>query len=136
MVEVVIQHQHQDVAMFLDVAPSHIELSMSKWMLPQVKTYPVKHLTLRLVHCDGIAQPEWELSLLDHQSTPGQGEPEYDAREDKPPALQLLHDDQVLADISHNDLGVVHQPILDRDVACHHVQAVEFQFQFVLRHTW
>ena len=82
MVEVVIQRQDQDVATIPDAARSHIELSMSKWMLPQVKTYPVKRLTLQLVHCDGIAQPEWELSSLNHQSTPGQGEPEDDARED------------------------------------------------------
>ena len=90
---------------------------MCKWMLPQIKTYPVECLTLRLVHSDGVAQTKWELSLLDHQSTPGQGEPEYDVREDKLPALhQHLHGDQMLADLSHNDLGVVHQPILDRDV--------------------
>ena len=58
MVEVVVQRQDQDVAMIPDTARFHIELSMSKWMLPQVKTYPVERLTLRLVHCDGIAQPE------------------------------------------------------------------------------
>ena len=76
MVEVVIQRQDQDVAAIPDAACSHIELSVCKGMLPQVKTYPVERLTLRFVHCDGIAQPEWELSSLDHQSTPGQGKPE------------------------------------------------------------
>ena len=34
VVEVVIQHQDQDVAVIPNVAHSHIELSISKWMLP------------------------------------------------------------------------------------------------------
>ena len=138
MVEVVVQCQDQDVAVISDAACSHIELSMCKGTLPQVKTYPVKRLTLRLLHCDGITQLELELSSLDHQSTPGQGEPEDDAREDELPAFhQCLHGDQVSADLSHNDLGVqvVHQLILDRDVSCHDAQTVELQFQLMLWHT-
>ena len=106
---------------------------MCIWMLPQVMTYPVKRLTLRLVHSDGITQPE---SLLNHQSTLGQGESEDDLREDKLPALhQRLHCDKVSVDLSHDDLGVVHQLILDQDVSCHHSQAVELQLQLVLQHS-
>ena len=72
-------------------------------MLPRVKTYPVECLTFRLVHCDGIAQPEWELSLLDHQSTPGQAEPEDDVREYKLLVLhQCLYSDQVSANLSQS----------------------------------
>ena len=94
--EVVIQRQDQDVVTMPDAARSHIELSMYEWMLPQVKTYPVERLTLRLVHRDGIARPEWELSLLNHQSTPVYGEPEDDAREHKLPVLhQCFYGDQM-----------------------------------------
>lgn len=72
----------KDVVKTFDAARCNIELSMSKWMLTQVNTYPAKSLTLQLVHCDGITQPEWKLSI-NHQSTSGQGEPEHDARKYK-----------------------------------------------------
>ena len=97
-------------------------------MLSQVNTYLVQCLALRLVHRDGIAQPKWELASFDGQSTSWQSEPKHNAREDESSVPhQGLYGNQVSADLSHYHFGVVHQPILYRDVSCYHAQTIQLQ---------
>ncbi len=51
------------------------------------------------------------------------------------PALgQRFYRNKLPSDLSHDHFGVVHYSVLDGDVTHHQTQAVQLQFQLVIRH--
>ena len=100
-------------------------------MLSEVNTHLVKFLALRLVHCDGIAQPKWELASFDGQSTLWQVNLNIIRKK-----TNLLCPIKVSTVIKCLPIFLttfmlfmyyydVHQPILYRDVSCYHAQTMQ-----------